>query len=51
MRRLLEHVTHMDLATLLAERYAKYRAIGQFHEAQMEVMGMSSGNGVVSREM
>lgn len=39
IQRHLDTLTSQDIATTLAQRYAKYRAIGRFHEHQQQLIG------------
>jgi acetyl-CoA carboxylase carboxyl transferase subunit alpha len=41
----LAELTRLDLDTLLARRYAKYRAIGRFQEDQAHLLNRANGNG------
>jgi acetyl-CoA carboxylase carboxyl transferase subunit alpha len=44
----LAELTQLDLDTLLARRYAKYRAIGRYQEDQVRLLDHPNGNGHTS---
>jgi len=44
LRAHLDAVSRLDIATLLSQRYAKYRAIGRFQEQQAEMLGRTNSS-------
>jgi acetyl-CoA carboxylase carboxyl transferase subunit alpha len=44
LRAQLDAVSRLDIATLLNQRYAKYRALGRFQEQQSEILGSTNGS-------
>ncbi len=48
LRAQLDVVSRLDIATLLSQRYAKYRAIGRFQEHQSEILSHLNGGSPTS---
>jgi len=48
LRAQLDVVSRLDIATLLSQRYAKYRAIGHFQEQQSEILSRIDGRSSTS---
>src|SRR6266545_820387 len=48
LRAQLVEIARLDLTTLLAHRYAKYRAIGRFQEGQSNLLGRTNGSAPAS---
>jgi len=48
LRAQLDVVSRLDIATLLSQRYAKYRAIGRFQEQQSEILSRIDGGSSTS---
>jgi acetyl-CoA carboxylase carboxyl transferase subunit alpha len=48
LRAQLDGVSRLDIATLLSQRYAKYRAIGHFQEQQSEILSRIDGRSSTS---
>jgi acetyl-CoA carboxylase carboxyl transferase subunit alpha len=48
LRAQVDAISRLDIATLLSQRYAKYRAIGRFQEQQADILGRLNGNSPTS---